>query len=252
MIDIPVHRLALQDFEPAHIARIERYGAEFLAATVSFGFDSANYYFSGADAMSYYCLLREMKPDSVVEVGQGSSTRVAIAALEKNAAETGIAARFVSIDPYTRILGSEVKPQQIIFECVHQPIQAVPVEDILSRCQGNALLFIDSSHVHKHGSDVWHLMRYVYPRIPVGCHLHVHDIVLPHPWPKNFLVDRKWFWNEQDMLEAFLTFNTNFQVALPVYWLHNASTQIQAAMQKVAPDLHCRDQGYSFYMKRIS
>ncbi|MDB6073767.1 MAG: hypothetical protein JWO89_1407 [Verrucomicrobiaceae bacterium] len=249
---IPGHDLQLAQFEDAHAARIDRYGPEFTEAVRAFGFELVNYYFRGADALSYYCLLRETKPDSVVEIGQGSSTRVALAALERNAIETGRAASFVSIDPYTRLLGAELKPEHTRFEQLHLPLQQVPVDELLARCEGNALLFVDSSHVYKHGSDVWHLMHQVYPRLPVGCAVHVHDVVLPYPWLKEFYLQQKWFWNEQDMLESFLAFNTAFKITLPVYWLHRDSAVVRQAVGRVAGDLPQRDDGYSFYLQRIN
>lgn len=248
---MPGHDLRIESFESAHAARISRYGAEFLEAVKGFGFDETNYYFRGADALSYYCLLREMKPVSVVEVGQGSSTRVALAALEKNAQETGTAPAFVSIDPYTRLLGAELRPEYTRFEQLHQPLQDVPVAELMARCEGNALLFVDSSHVYKHGSDVSHLMHQIYPHLPIGCTLHVHDIVLPYPWLKEFYVEQKWFWNEQEMLEAFLAFNSNFEITLPVYWLHRDSKHVREAVSQVAPSLPLRDEGYSFYLRRV-
>lgn len=250
--DIPGHDLSVHRFEAAHVARLERFGAEFIREVQNFGFDPTNYYFRGADAVSYYCLLREMKPESVVEVGQGSSTRVALAALERNATETGRVARFVSIDPYTRLLGSELKPEHVQFEQWHEPIQKVTVDELVSRCAGNALLFVDSSHVYKHGSDVAHLMHQVYPRLPVGCGLHVHDIVLPYPWLLEFYTEQKWFWNEQEMLEAWLSFNHDFDVMLPVYALHKDSNAVKDAMRRICGDVPRCDEGYSFYMKRVA
>lgn len=249
--EIPGHDLRLEAFETAHAARLEKYGPEFQAAVAAFGFDPTNYYFRGADAMSYYALLREMQPRSVVEIGQGSSTRVALAALERNAEESGETAALVSIDPYTRLVGEELKPKHTRFEQIHQPLQAVPVAEIVSRCQERALLFVDSSHVYKHGSDVAHLMHKVYPKLPVNCTLHVHDVVLPYPWPKEFYLEQKWFWNEQEMLEAFLAFNEVFEVTLPVHWLHKDSAKVRDVMEKLMPGAPMKDDGYSFYLKRV-
>lgn len=249
---IPGHDLSVSRFEQDHVARLERYGAEFTEAVRAYGFDETNYYFRGADALSYYCLLRERKPASVVEIGQGSSTRIALAALERNADETGRAANFVSIDPYTRLLGGELKAVHTQFECIHQPLQSVPVDELLARCQSGSLLFVDSSHVYKHGSDVWHLMHQVYPQLPVGCLLHVHDIVLPYPWLKNFYLKQKWFWNEQEMLEAFLAFNASFQVRLPVHLLHRDSERVKQMTASMVPALPQRDDGYSFYLERVA
>ncbi len=248
---IPGHDLSLGRFEDAQVARLETFGPEFASAASSFGYDDTNYYFRGADAMSWYCLLRDTKPDSVVEVGQGSSTRVALAALEKNAEETGHAPKLLSIDPYTRLLGTELKSSKVQFEQWHEPVQKVDVGEMVTRCGGNAILFVDSSHVHKAGSDVEHLMRHVYPRLPSGCLLHVHDIVLPYPWPLEFYTEQKWFWNEQDMLEAWLAYNEAFQVVLPVFALHRDSEAVRAAMTRVAPSMPRRDEGYSFYLRRV-
>jgi len=249
--DIPGHDFSLDRFALSHAARLEKYGTEFADAAARFGYDDTNYYFRGADALSWYCLLRETKPDSVVEVGQGSSTRVALAALEKNAAETAQMAKLLSIDPYTRLLGNELNPERVQFEQWHEPVQRVDVGELVARCNGNAILFVDSSHVHKAGSDVEHLMRHVYPRLPLGCLLHIHDIVLPHPWPLEFYTEQKWFWNEQDMLEAWLAYNETFEVLLPVFALHRDSETVREAMARVAPSMPRRDEGYSFYLRKV-
>lgn len=250
--EIPGHDLAVDRYAAAHVDRLEKYGAEFLAESAKQGYDDTNYYFRGADALSWYCLLRELKPLSVVEVGQGSSTRIALAALEKNAAETGSNPRFLSIDPYTRLLESGLKPDRVQLEQWHHPIQKVDVGELVGRCDSNAVLFVDSSHVHKAGSDVEHLMRKVYPCLPGGCILHVHDIVLPYPWPLEWYTQQKWFWNEQDMLEAWLSYNRDFEVIVPVYALHRDSSAVQATTAKVANAMSRRDEGYSFYMRRKS
>ena len=250
--EIPGHPLSIDTFEDAHSARLRKYGPEFLEAVKSTGFEPDNYYFRGADAISLYCLLRELKPNSVVEVGQGMSTRVALAALERNAQETGARPRFVSIDPYARLQGKDLKANLVEFEVIQRPLQQVSTTKILQSLEGKALLFVDSSHVYKYGSDVWHLTHKIYPFLPAGCLLHVHDIVLPFPWLKEFYLDQKWFWNEQEMLESFLTFNQEFEIVLPVHWLHQTSAKIQTTMAETFRDLAARDLGYSFYLRRKS
>jgi hypothetical protein len=242
---IPGHDLSIARFEAGHVARLQCFAGEFAAEVAKFGFDPTNYYFRNADALSYYCLLREQKPTSVVEIGQGSSTRVALAALQRNSLETGSKARFLSIDPYTRLLRVQLKTEHVEFEQWHKPIQAVPTADILARCGPGSMLFVDSSHVFKANSDVEHLMLQLYPQLPVGCWLHVHDIVLPYPWPLEFYTQNKWFWNEQDMLASFLAFNLAFEVMLPVYALHRDSAAVKAQSAGVASG-----DGYSFYLRR--
>ena len=249
---IPGHPLDLQNFELCHAKRLERFGPEFTEAVKQFDFDPINNYFKGADALSYYCLLRDLKSESVVEIGQGSSTRIALAALDRNAAENGTAPKLTSIDPYARLGGQLLKPVRTEFKEIREPLQKLPPEDLLKSCDGNALLFVDGSHIYKYGSDVWYLLHKIYPRLPPGCLLHLHDIVLPYGWLKDFYLRQKWFWNEQDMIEAFLAFNKAFEIFLPVYWVHRDSKLVREVVARIVPQLPIRDLGYSFYIRRVA
>lgn len=245
------HDLSIGRFEESHAARLAAFAPEFESAVAPFGFDPTNFFFRGADAVSWYALLRELKPKSVVEIGQGVSTRIAVAALEKNAADGAPSATLASIDPHPRIREDNLQPKHTRLEQIHQPIQSLSVTDLLDRLGPGTVLFVDSSHVYKHGSDVWHLMREVYPRLPQGTLVHIHDITLPYPWPKEFYTEQKWFWNEQDMLEAFLAFNASFEVVLPVHLLHRDSEAVQNAAARALPNFPQRDLGYSFYLRRL-
>lgn len=249
--EIPGHSLVLEEFEREELRRIETYGHELLEAIDGTGFDPINYYFRGVDALSYYCLLRDRKPSSVVEVGQGMSTRIAIAALERNAIETQVQPRFLSIDPYSRLMFSDLRAKHVRFQTLQKPIQEVPVEVLLSELGNDGIFFTDSSHVYKHGSDVWYLMHQVYTQLPVGTLLHIHDVVLPYPWLKSFYLDQKWFWNEQEMLESFLAFNEAFKIVLPVYWLHRNSERLVEPVKRAIPDWICQREGASFYLQRV-
>ena len=248
---IPGHDLSIARFETAHAQRLQAYATEFESAAAKFGYDPTNYFFRGADALSWHSLLREIKPATVVEIGQGVSTRIAIAALEMNAADGAPPATLLSIDPHPRLRDDTLHPEHTKLEQIHQPIQSMPKDDLLARLGPNTVLFVDSSHVHKHGSDVWHLMREIYPGLPSGTLLHIHDIVLPYPWPKEFYTEQKWFWNEQDMLAAFLAFNTAFEIILPVHLVHRDSALVHSTLASILPDFPQADLGYSFYLRRL-
>jgi hypothetical protein len=71
------------------------------------------------------------------------------------------------------------------------------------------VLFIDSSHVSKTGSDVTWLYLSVLPRLRCGVRVHVHDIWLPHDYPREWVVRRGYYWNEQYLLQALLARNAN-------------------------------------------
>ena len=75
------------------------------------------------------------------------------------------------------------------------------------------VLFIDSTHVAKVGSDVNYLFFEVLPRLAVGKLVHVHDVFASFEYPIEWLREGR-AWNEQYLLRAFLQFNDRFRVRL--------------------------------------
>ena len=74
------------------------------------------------------------------------------------------------------------------------------------------ILFIDSSHIARIGSDVTYLFHELLPCLKRGVLVHVHDIFLPAEYPKGWIFKDHHFFNEQYMLQAFLCFNAAFEV----------------------------------------
>ncbi|MEO8801981.1 MAG: hypothetical protein ABI304_11880, partial [Rudaea sp.] len=74
------------------------------------------------------------------------------------------------------------------------------------------VLFIDSSHVAKTGSDVNYLYFEVLPRLAPGVRVHIHDIFLPHDYPREWVLDENRSWNEQYLLRALLMHSKGFRV----------------------------------------
>ncbi len=77
-----------------------------------------------------------------------------------------------------------------------------------------AALFIDSSHTVKIGGDVNYLFLEVLPRLKPGVIVHVHDILFPFDYRRDWVMDEFRFWAEQYLLQAFLSFNSEFEVLL--------------------------------------
>jgi hypothetical protein len=106
-----------------------------------------------------------------------------------------------------------------VSEVIVAPLQEVP----MSRFTGlgaNDILFVDSTHVLKAGSDVQLEYLEILPRLATGVLVHIHDIFLPMEYPRQWVVENKWFWNEQYLLQAFLAFNSAFRVRLMASLLH--------------------------------
>jgi hypothetical protein len=189
-------------------------------------FDFGNGFFGGLDATAYYALVRRLKPHRVIEIGGGYSTVIAEKALTINRIEKseGI---LTCIEPYPEPrLTSAVKEVELI----KLPVQDIGIE-FFSNLEANDILFIDSSHTVKFGSDVCYLLLEVVPTLKPGVWVHVHDIFFPNDYPAEWLLEKRLALNEQYLLEAFLTFNTSFSICLANHWLeldHPAAlTQLQ-------------------------
>ncbi|MBA7660162.1 hypothetical protein ES703_68161 [subsurface metagenome] len=98
------------------------------------------------------------------------------------------------------------------------------VEDVsleeFSKLKENDILFIDSSHNISIGNDVYYEYLEILPRLKKGVLIHVHDIFLPYEYPKKWIFEYLLFWSEQYLLQAFLSFNNNFEILWGGYYMH--------------------------------
>jgi Methyltransferase domain len=173
--------------------------------------DLENDYFNGFDAAVYYSLIRHLKPRRVIEIGSGYSTRFAHNALSRNA--NGCQLTCIEPHPEERLNGLRLN-----VEVIQKRVEDVDVE-FFSQLEANDILFIDSSHTVKFGSDVCYEFLEVLPALRPGVWVHVHDVFFPHDYPAEWILKRRLALNEQYLLEAFLSFNREFQVALANHWL---------------------------------
>jgi len=180
------------------------------------GFYWENNVFPPVDALLYYTMIRSMKPKIIVEVGSGYSTLIAARAAQRNGFT-----KVVSIEPYpVEFFNKQLKVGvDGLDQLIEKPVQDVEIE-FFDKLEPNDILFIDSSHVSKLGSDVNFLFFEVIPMLKPGVIIHFHDIALPFDYPKEFLRDQKRFFNENYMLANLLLFNEEFVVRFgSVYFL---------------------------------
>ena len=178
---------------------------------------SRNFYlingsFMAIDAQVYYGLIRQHRPKRIVEVGAGNSTRVAAEAVRRNFAEEGRKPDLWAIDPYPPDYVRDLEASGAI-QLISERVQAVSM-DVFTRLESGDILFIDSTHVLRQGGDVHLEYCEILPRLNPGVLVHIHDISLPKPYPKVYF-DRRLYWNEQYLLQAFLAFNSRFEVIWP-------------------------------------
>ena len=158
-------------------------------------FYSRNTQFSWLDCRALFALLREWRPRRIVEVGSGYSTL--LMADWKRAGGAG-STRLECVEPYPRRF---LKSPDLGIDALHQiKIQEMPL-DYFSSLEAGDILFVDSSHVLKTGSDVSFLYLEVFPSLKPGVRIHIHDIFLPLEYPREGVNEGR-NWNEQYLLQA--------------------------------------------------
>lgn len=182
------------------------------------GFYLINHGYMAVDGNLYYGLTRHLKPRRIVETGCGSSSLLCSAALERNAAE-GSQTEYICIDPYPQPYLLD-NPMLRVTRLVDRKIQAIDLE-LFTSLEAGDILFIDTSHCLRLGGDVQHIYNEILPRLRPGVHVHIHDISLPLPYPKVYL-DCQYYWNEQYLLQAYLTHNNRVRSLWAGNWLRLA------------------------------
>lgn len=187
--------------------------------------------YGAIEAQVLHCAMRAFAPKRVVEIGSGASTAIMSAAVSRTVAEGGQASEITTIDPYAPAALRHL-PHVSVREV---PAQRVPTETVTGLGAGD-LLFIDSTHAVKTGSELHRIYLELLPSLPPGVLVHIHDIYLPYqysPW----VLDDIWDWQETALLSALLVGNDRFEVLSCQSALHHARPDALAA---VLPDYRPR------------
>lgn len=195
------------------------------------------------DAIMLYSMLREARPRRIVEVGSGFSSA---AMLDLNEQMLGGAVQFTFIDPDMTRLRPLLQPEDAgRVTLIEKRVQEVPL-DAFAALGENDLLFIDSSHVSKIGSDVNRLFFDVIPALAPGVLIHIHDVAGNLEYPLQWLEQGR-AWNEQYLLRAFLMYNPSFRMELFTSWLSN---QRHAFLREKMP-LCARGGGGQMWLRKL-
>lgn len=172
--------------------------------------------FSYGDGTVLYAMLRHLAPRRVIEVGSGFSSALI---LDTNERFFGGSIECTFIDPYPEQLLELVRPDDLhSSKLVQERFQSI-APDLFDSLGDGDILFVDSTHVSKAGSDVNHLFFEVLPRLANGVHVHLHDIFYPFEYPRAWVEDLRRAWSEIYLLRAFLEFNEVFAIRLFNHYL---------------------------------
>ena len=208
---------------PAQLALLEKfdYNADLLAlplepqVTTSFYYHNGN--FESGDAEFLFNIIRHFRPANIIEVGSGHSTLMAMHAIERNrAADSHYSCNLTCIEPY-----EQPWLEQTGAKVIRQKVEMIDLGffQVLGR---NDVLFIDSSHVIRPQGDVLFEYLEILAILKSGVLIHAHDIFTPKDYDDGAVLDDSKLWNEQYLLEAFLSFNNQFSVigSLNFLWHH--------------------------------
>jgi len=213
------------------------------------GRTEANRYFfenpaySYSDAIFYYLMLRRYRPRRLIEVGSGYSTCIALDTRERF---LNGSPEITCIEPYPELVRSLMRPsdaQRVTIRA--EALQEAPLS-LFESLGENDVLFIDSTHVSRIGSDVNRLFFEILPRLRPGVLIHVHDVFYPFEYPRHWIMEGR-AWNEIYVLRAFLEFNDRFEIVLFNTYL----TQNQRPFIQERFPLCLANEGGSLWFRRV-
>ncbi len=205
--------------------------------------------FESGDAEYWYNTIRLNKPKTIIEIGSGFSTLMAIKAIVKNQEEIDgdnlhdYRCKHICIEPF-----ESPWLERTGVSVIRQKVEDVDKE-LFAELSENDILFIDSSHIIKPQGDVLFEYLELLPILHKGVIVHIHDIFTPKDYLDRWIRQKIIFWNEQYLLEAFLTSNHDWKVIGALNYLHHNHYK---KMKKVCPYLTPSREPGSFYIKKTN
>ena len=176
-----------------------------------------NNYYSYSDGIILYSIIRHFKPKRIIEIGSGFSSANM---LDTNDLffDNKIDLTFIEPYPEERLIPILTETDKKFTTVIKSDVQSISLE-IFKQLETGDILFVDSTHAVKTGSDVNYILFDVLPALNPGVLIHFHDIFYPFEYPKEW-VFKGYGWNEAYFLKAFLINNNKFEIRLFTDYLH--------------------------------
>lgn len=205
-----------------------------------------NKYYSYSDAMFLYNIMRLYQPRNIIEVGSGFSSAVM---LETNDLFFNGGINLTFVEPHPARLYSLLRDKDRENTVIHvKKIQDIDL-NIFMQLKENDILFIDSTHVSRPGSDVNRAILDILPRLNKGVLIHFHDIFYPFEYPREWVLGWDGFgWNETYLLKSFLMHNKDFRIEMfNTYMEHFHEDWFRENMPKCL-----LDKGGSIWIRKVN
>jgi len=197
--------------------------------------------FESGDAEFLFQAIRHFKPNKIIEIGSGSSTKIARKALSLNAEDGCAEARHICVEPYEQ-------PWLEMFddiELIRARVEDCEIDWRRALASGD-LLFIDSSHIIRPQGDVLHEYLNIIPQLQSGVIVHVHDVFSPRDYLDEWVRRDVRFWNEQYLLEATLGNSARYEVIATLNLLKH---EHYSDLKRVCPYLESDREPGSLYFR---
>jgi hypothetical protein len=180
--------------------------------------------FESGDAEFLYSFVRYQKPNKIIEIGSGHSSKLVAKALEINAIESGQLSEHILVEPYPKGWLEQLAGARLICS---------KIEDVdfdwSSELKRGDFLFIDSSHMIRPGGDVLTEYLEILPKLASGVVVHIHDIFSPRDYLPRWRENDVLFWNEQYLVEAILANSNRYSVLAGLNYLkHECFSELKA------------------------
>jgi predicted O-methyltransferase YrrM len=201
-----------------------------------------NPFYLHTDGILLYGMMRYAKPKHIIEVGSGYSSSLMLDVNDKFFNST---IKFTFIEPYPTRLNSLLRSNdKKAISILEKRVQDVDLK-YFKTLDKDDILFIDSTHVSKCGSDVNYILFEILPILKQGVYIHFHDVFFPFEYPKEW-VYKGYNWNEDYILRAFLMYNKDYEIQLFAHYLHTHHSEAYKDMP-----LTYKNTGGNLWLKKL-
>ena len=202
--------------------------------------------FGSGDSEYLYNIIRKFKPNRIIEVGSGFSTKMMLNSINKNKDEdSNYNCELTCIEPfeYKQIEGLPIT-------LLKEKVESLDIK-IFKELKNDDILFIDSSHIIRPQGDVLFEIQQILPELNPGVLIHFHDIFTPRDYLDEWIYKEHFLWNEQYFLETFLSCNDRFEVIGSLNYLKHNYWELLSSKCPILSREKNSEPG-SFWIRKIS